>query len=243
MRDCFVFNSCLITKVYLDSFIYTVAVSCYHSRGSRNPTMLCEGSLRPLMHLKSSFNCNIKMVCVVFFNRCSYICCNDSTSPYIGFKKCFLSLSKKKKVGKKKTLCPNFTAVVSPASRSFMKTLKITGPIMEPWGTPLVTGHQPDVTPFAVTLWAWPTIQLFTHLIVYLSSCMLDILSRRILWETVSKALLKSKKGLRSLSLLQNRNTLVKVICKHTYFRSVTKCIYLVGESVFLWVDQRVVRV
>ncbi|KAK4816196.1 hypothetical protein QYF61_012661 [Mycteria americana] len=31
-----------------------------------------------------------------------------------------------------------------PASRSFIKTLKITGPKIEPWGTPPVTGHQPD---------------------------------------------------------------------------------------------------
>ncbi|KAK4806181.1 hypothetical protein QYF61_001104 [Mycteria americana] len=32
-----------------------------------------------------------------------------------------------------------------PAPRSFMKTLKRTGPKIEPWGTPLLTGRQPDV--------------------------------------------------------------------------------------------------
>ncbi|KAK4831737.1 LOW QUALITY PROTEIN: hypothetical protein QYF61_018867 [Mycteria americana] len=35
-----------------------------------------------------------------------------------------------------------------PASTSFIKTLKSTGPKTEPWGTPLVTGCEPDVTPF-----------------------------------------------------------------------------------------------
>ncbi|KAK4807110.1 hypothetical protein QYF61_018451 [Mycteria americana] len=33
----------------------------------------------------------------------------------------------------------------TPASRSFIKALKSTGPKTEPWGTPLVTGCQPDL--------------------------------------------------------------------------------------------------
>jgi len=40
----------------------------------------------------------------------------------------------------------------SPASRSFIKTVKGTGLKMEPWGTPLVTGYQPNVTPFTTAL-------------------------------------------------------------------------------------------
>jgi len=42
----------------------------------------------------------------------------------------------------------------SPTSKSFTKTLKKTGPKVEPLGTPLVPGCQPDVTPFTKILWA-----------------------------------------------------------------------------------------
>lgn len=79
----------------------------------------------------------------------------------------------------------------SPASKSFLKTLKKIGPKMEPYGTPLLTGCQSDVSPF--TLWAQPVNQLFDCFITYLSSCVLVVLSRRILWEAVLKALLKRK--------------------------------------------------
>ncbi|KAK4822221.1 hypothetical protein QYF61_011862, partial [Mycteria americana] len=37
-----------------------------------------------------------------------------------------------------------------PVARSFIETLKSTGPKIEPWGTPLMTGHQPDVHVFPV---------------------------------------------------------------------------------------------
>lgn len=43
-------------------------------------------------------------------------------------------------------------------------------------------------------LWVQPVRQLFTHHILSLSSCMLDVLCGGVLWGTVSKALLKSKK-------------------------------------------------
>ncbi|KAJ7411464.1 hypothetical protein BTVI_50155 [Pitangus sulphuratus] len=39
------------------------------------------------------------------------------------------------------------------------------------FGTPLVAGHQSDVTPFAVTLCAQPVSQLLTHHMMCLSSC------------------------------------------------------------------------
>lgn len=38
-------------------------------------------------------------------------------------------------------------------TKSFMKILKRTGLKMKLWGTPLVTGHQLDVTSFTLTLW------------------------------------------------------------------------------------------
>lgn len=64
---------------------------------------------------------------------------------------------------------------------------------MEPLENPLVTGCQPDVTLYTVTLWAQPIRQMFTHHIMFLSRWMLDPLSRRILWKTALKILLKSK--------------------------------------------------
>jgi len=50
-----------------------------------------------------------------------------------------------------------------------IKILKRTGPSTNPWGTPLVTGHQLDLTPFITTLWVWPFSQFFTQQRVYLS--------------------------------------------------------------------------
>ncbi|KAK4831485.1 hypothetical protein QYF61_017986 [Mycteria americana] len=41
--------------------------------------------------------------------------------------------------------------------------LNRTGSNTEPWGTPLVTGHQLDLAPFTTTLWAWPSSQFFTQ--------------------------------------------------------------------------------
>ncbi|KAK4829020.1 hypothetical protein QYF61_001795 [Mycteria americana] len=43
-----------------------------------------------------------------------------------------------------------------PSSRSLMNMLNTTGPSTEPWGTPLVSGRQLDLTPFTTTLCAWP---------------------------------------------------------------------------------------
>ncbi|KAK4817624.1 LOW QUALITY PROTEIN: hypothetical protein QYF61_021527, partial [Mycteria americana] len=50
-----------------------------------------------------------------------------------------------------------------PLSRSLIKILNRTGPSTEPWGTPLVTGRQLDLTPFTTTLWARPSSQFFTQ--------------------------------------------------------------------------------
>ncbi|KAF1629452.1 Serine/threonine-protein phosphatase 4 regulatory subunit 4, partial [Eudyptes filholi] len=54
-------------------------------------------------------------------------------------------------------------------SRSLIKILNRTGPSTEPWGTPLVTSRQLDLTPFTTTLWARPSRQFFTHRRVHLS--------------------------------------------------------------------------
>jgi len=48
-----------------------------------------------------------------------------------------------------------------PLSRSLVKMLNQTGPKTEPWGTPLMNGRQPNLTPFTTTLCAWPFSQFF----------------------------------------------------------------------------------
>ena len=85
-----------------------------------------------------------------------------------------------------------FSTHSSPVFWSFMKTLKRTVLKMEFWRTPLLTGHQLDVTPFTTTLWVQPVSQLFlfAHFITYFSSYMLDILSWILLWETVLRDIL-----------------------------------------------------
>ena len=81
----------------------------------------------------------------------------------------------------------------TPASRLFIKILNRTGCGTEPWGTPLVTSHQPDVAPFTTTLWTLPCSQFFTQHMVYLLIPQLDNLFRRMLWGTASKTLWKSR--------------------------------------------------
>lgn len=63
---------------------------------------------------------------------------------------------------------------------------------IEPWGTLLVTGHQPGVDLFPATLATLQLSQFITHCGMSLCVSHLDHLSRRMLWGTVSKALLKS---------------------------------------------------
>ncbi|KAJ7428537.1 hypothetical protein BTVI_00320 [Pitangus sulphuratus] len=50
-----------------------------------------------------------------------------------------------------------------PSSRSLIKMLNRTGPITDPWGTPLVTSRQLDAALFTSTLWAWPSSQFLTQ--------------------------------------------------------------------------------
>ncbi|KAK4825192.1 hypothetical protein QYF61_025120, partial [Mycteria americana] len=63
---------------------------------------------------------------------------------------------------------------------------------IDPWGTLLVTGYQPDFVSLITTLWTWLFSQFSIHLTVCSSSPYINRLSMRILWETASKALLKS---------------------------------------------------
>ena len=82
----------------------------------------------------------------------------------------------------------------TPASSLLTDILKRTGPRIEPWGTSLVIGCQPDIASFSTTFWALPFSQLFTQCTTNPIIPQFDNLSRRILWGTVSKALLKSRK-------------------------------------------------
>jgi len=60
----------------------------------------------------------------------------------------------------------------------------------------VVTGHQLHLSPFTTTLWAWPFRQFFTQQRVYLCKPQDASFSKGIQWETLSKALLKSRKAM-----------------------------------------------
>ncbi|CAN0178455.1 unnamed protein product, partial [Bubo scandiacus] len=79
-----------------------------------------------------------------------------------------------------------------PSSRSSIKMLNRSGPKTEPWGTPLVTGRQLELTPLTTTLWARPSSQFFIQRSVCPSKPQAASFTKRMLWETVSKSLLKS---------------------------------------------------
>jgi len=80
-----------------------------------------------------------------------------------------------------------------PSSRSSVKILNRTGPSTSPWGATLITSHQLGLTPFTTIQWAWPSGQFFTQQRVYMSKLWASSFSTRMLWETVSVALLKSR--------------------------------------------------
>ena len=84
--------------------------------------------------------------------------------------------------------CTNSVRVHSvPSSRSFIKFLHSIGRNLVPWGTLLVTSCQLNTGP-VTTPFKFPSLAAF-----HLSSSYLTILSTRILWETVSNTLLKSR--------------------------------------------------
>ncbi|XP_048782344.1 uncharacterized protein LOC125684319 isoform X1 [Lagopus muta] len=82
---------------------------------------------------------------------------------------------------------------IIPSSRSLMKMLNKSGPSTDPWGTPLVTGLQPDSALPTTTLCALPVSQFSTHLTVHSSIPHLLSFVTRMWWGTASKALLKSR--------------------------------------------------
>jgi len=84
-------------------------------------------------------------------------------------------------------------APYSSTSKSSMKTLQRTVPKMEPWGSPLVNSQSAQWLSTR-TLWAQLISQLLSHHIISLSSHMLEFLFRKLMWETVFKALFKSEK-------------------------------------------------
>jgi len=67
------------------------------------------------------------------------------------------------------------------------------GPSADPWGAPPVTDLHPDVKPLTTTLWVRSCKQFLIHETMHLSNPYRSSLERRILWWTVSKALLKNR--------------------------------------------------
>lgn len=56
-----------------------------------------------------------------------------------------------------------------PSSKSLMEKLNSTGPCIEPWGTPLLTGIQLDPVAVIKILWDLPLSQVSIHLTVHSS--------------------------------------------------------------------------
>lgn len=80
-----------------------------------------------------------------------------------------------------------YPQISTPASRSCIKSLMRTSPIMEPWGTPLMTVCLHDIITLTIALWPW----IVCYHTMLLSSCMLDILSWRISCSLISHTFLK----------------------------------------------------
>ncbi|XP_064323789.1 uncharacterized protein LOC135316058 [Phalacrocorax carbo] len=78
-------------------------------------------------------------------------------------------------------------------ARSLMNMLNRTGPSTDPWGTPPVTGLQPDSARLIMTLGVLILSEFCVHLTVPSSNPHFLSLPVRMLWETVSNALLKSR--------------------------------------------------
>jgi len=72
-----------------------------------------------------------------------------------------------------------------------LKLLNKMGPCSDPWGTPLVTGRQLDFTKYYPLVTALYTV-LYPEK-VYQSRQWAASFLKRILWKTVSKAMLKSR--------------------------------------------------
>ena len=79
------------------------------------------------------------------------------------------------------------------SSRSLMNILNKTGSSTSHWEHYLSTDLQLDSALMITTLWALPVSKFSIHLTVHSSIPHFLSLSTRMLWETVSKALLKSK--------------------------------------------------
>lgn len=74
-----------------------------------------------------------------------------------------------------------------PLSRSLIKKFSSIGPC----GTSLMTSVQLDFGPLITNLWAQLFSQLSVYLLVYISNPYFSSLLMRVLWEKVSKSLLK----------------------------------------------------
>lgn len=78
-----------------------------------------------------------------------------------------------------------------PLFMSLIKILNNTDHSKDTWGTPLISVFYLDIEPLAVTLQMLPFSQFFIWLTAYLLNPYLSNLAARILWGTMSEALLK----------------------------------------------------
>jgi len=77
------------------------------------------------------------------------------------------------------------------SSKLLIKMLKYTAPSIKPWNTPLVIGLQLDFALLTTIFYVWSFGQFSICLTLHLSNLHFLNMSMRMLWRTVSKALLK----------------------------------------------------
>jgi len=86
-----------------------------------------------------------------------------------------------------------FCFLIHPHCFSSSRSLNRPGPTINPWGMLLITGPQLGFVSLNTTLRACPFSQFSVNFTVCLSTLYFISLSMRILWETVSEGLLKSR--------------------------------------------------
>jgi len=95
-----------------------------------------------------------------------------------------------------------------------MKMLNGIGPSVDPWSTLLITGLQLDFMPLITVPWAQPFRQFSIRLAVCSPSPCFRGFSVRILWQTVLKALLKSRQSSRQYPLLSAHLLSQSFLCR-----------------------------
>lgn len=187
---------------------YFPSASCqcwYNPQGVVGP-MRCQGTL--LAHVQLGVNHNPIPFCMGLLPGLSQAACIGWVAPFqtqnpaLVLVKLFVSLVISKPSYLSRALCAEGSQQLLPTyclSETYLVYFQVLYPShwQKHWST--ICKMEPCKTSLDwSTAWCKPIYRnplslMFTHCIIFLSSCMLDILPRRILWETLPNELLKCK--------------------------------------------------